>query len=39
MMKTDLDQIRAVSKALLMTEPTLTKFSPMIVQHPFTKYR
>lgn len=34
--ETDLDGLKAISKTLLMTEIHKTRFSPMIVQHPFT---
>lgn len=34
--KTDLDGLKSISKTLLMTEIHKTRFSPMIVQHPFT---
>lgn len=35
--ETNFKQIQSVAKALLMTEPALTEFSPAIVQHPFTR--
>ncbi len=34
--ETDLDAVKIVAKALLYTDIHPTKFSPMIVQHPFT---
>ena len=34
--RTDLDQVKAVAIALLLTEIHKTEFSPAIVQHPFT---
>lgn len=33
---TDLNKVKWVAKQLAMIEPTLTEFSPVIVQHPFT---
>ena len=34
--ETDLDGVKAIAKALLMTAVNETPYSPMIVQHPFT---
>lgn len=34
--ETDLDGVKAIAKALLMTAVNQTPYSPMIVQHPFT---
>lgn len=34
--ETDLDGVKAIAKALLMTAINETPYSPMIVQHPFT---
>ena len=34
--RTDLEQVKAVAIALLLTEIHKTEFSPVIVQHPFT---
>ena len=33
---TDLDGVKQVSSALLFTDIEKTKYSPMVVQHPFT---
>ena len=33
---TDLEQVKSVARALLMTEVYKTPYSPMVVQHPFT---
>ena len=35
-METNMEHVREVAKALLFTDIHETKFSPMIVQHPFT---
>lgn len=35
-MKTDLQRVKTLTKALLHMEPEMTEFSPMIVHHPFT---
>lgn len=34
--RTDLEQVKAVAIALLLTEVHKTEFSPVVVQHPFT---
>ncbi len=34
--KTDLERVKSVARTLLMTPIHQTKFSPMVVQHPFT---
>lgn len=34
--KTDLEKVKTVARALLMTEIHETEFSPAVVQHPFT---
>ena len=34
--RTDLEQVKAVAIALLLTDISKTKFSPTVVQHPFT---
>lgn len=34
--RTDLEQVKAVAIALLLTDVAKTEFSPMVVQHPFT---
>ena len=34
--KTDLEKVKTVARALLMTEIHETKFSPAVVQHLFT---
>lgn len=34
--KTDLDAVKHVAVSLLYTQIHETKFSPMVVQHPFT---
>lgn len=34
--ETDLDGVRSIAKQLVMVDFNLTKFSPMVVQHPFT---
>ena len=36
-MKTDLEQVKAKARMLLYTDVHLTEFSPLVVQHPFTK--
>ena len=33
---TDIEQVKSVARALLMTEVYKTPYSPMVVQHPFT---
>ena len=33
---TDIEQVKSVARALLMTEVYKTAYSPMVVQHPFT---
>ena len=33
---TDLDGVKQVASALLFTDIEKTKYSPMVVQHPFT---
>lgn len=33
---TDLDRVKFVAKQLVMIEPHLTEFSPVVIQHPFT---
>lgn len=35
-LKTDIDQVKSVARALLMTEVYKTPYTPMVVQHPFT---
>lgn len=34
--ETDLNRVKWVAKQLVMIEPDLTEFSPVVVQHPFT---
>ena len=34
--ETDLNRVKRVAKDLVMIEPHLTEFSPVVVQHPFT---
>ena len=34
--KTDLEKVKMIARALLMTEIHETEFSPAVVQHPFT---
>ena len=34
--ETDMDEVKSIAKMLLMTDVHETKFSPMVVQHPFT---
>ena len=34
--RSNLDQVKAVAIALLMTDVGMTEYSPMVVQHPFT---
>ena len=34
--ETDLNRVKWVAKQLVMIEPHLTEFSPVVVQHPFT---
>ena len=34
-LKTDIDQVKSVARALLMTDVHTTPYSPMVVQHPF----
>jgi len=34
--ETDLNRVKRVAKELVMIEPHLTEFSPVVVQHPFT---
>lgn len=36
MKKTDMDSVKELARALLWTDPELTKFSPMVIRHPFT---
>ena len=33
---TDIEQVKSIARALLMTEVYKTPYSPMVVQHPFT---
>lgn len=34
--ESDLDGVKTIAKALLMTDICITPYSPVIVQHPFT---
>lgn len=34
--ETDMAEVKSIAKMLLMTDVNETKFSPMVVQHPFT---
>jgi len=36
MKKTDMDSVKELARALLWIDPELTKFSPMVIRHPFT---
>ena len=37
--ETDMAEVKSIAKMLLMTDVNETKFSPMVVQHPFTSIK